>query len=190
VTSGLNLELLFRCRLIVGRYGEMDISRWWNTSGVLSELGSKVAARGLPRTEFYSRARVLFAVASYRTREYFCPPGSFSIWLMPPSVEQALDETMIRWVHEGRSWPEILVLLDSLKKDGLTQTLQNAGVLTDATLNTVSNLKPGPEGKSIRVPDVISLADETVRVLAAAFVHSKSGALLVPMVSVTGGAGL
>jgi D-arabinose 1-dehydrogenase-like Zn-dependent alcohol dehydrogenase len=28
----LNLDLLFRCRLIVGRYREMDISRWWKTS--------------------------------------------------------------------------------------------------------------------------------------------------------------
>jgi hypothetical protein len=36
-------------------------------------VGSKIASRGLPRTEFCSRARLLFAVASYRTREYFSP---------------------------------------------------------------------------------------------------------------------
>jgi hypothetical protein len=190
VTISLNLDLLFRCRLIVGRYGEMDISRWWNTSGVLSDLGSKVAARGMPRTEFYGRARLLSAVASYRTREYFSPPGSSSLWLMPPSVEQALDEAMIGWAHESRSWPDVLVLLEYLKEKGLSQTLKNAGILTDATLDTVSNLKLGPDGKSVRLSDVISLTDETIRVLAGAFVHSKPGALLVPTVSVTGGAGL
>jgi hypothetical protein len=168
----------------------MDISRWWNTSGILSGLGANVVARGMPRTEFYSRARLLFAVVSYRIREHFSPAGSFSLWLMPPSVEHALDERMIGWVHEGRSWPDILALLDSLKKDGLSQTLENAGVLTADILGTVSRLKPGPDGKSVRLPDVVDLTDETVRILAAGFVHSKLGALLVPTVSVTGGAGI
>jgi hypothetical protein len=133
---------------------------------------------------------LLFAVASYRTREYFSPPGSFSLWLMPPSVEQALDETMIGWAHEGRSWPDVLALLECLKREGLSQSLKNAGVLTNAALDTVSKLKLGPEGKSVRLSDVVSLTDEAVRVLAGGFVLSKPGALLVPTVSVTGSAGL
>jgi hypothetical protein len=81
--SGLNPEILFKCRLIVGRYGEMDIARWWNTTGILSALGAKVALRGLPRIEFFGRARVLFAVASQRTREYFSPPECFTLWSPP-----------------------------------------------------------------------------------------------------------
>ena len=84
--SGLNPEILFKCRLIVGRYGEMDIARWWNTIGILSALGAKVALRGLPRTEFFGRARVLFAVASQRTREYFSPPECFTLWSLPPRL--------------------------------------------------------------------------------------------------------
>ena len=72
--SRLNPDILFRCRLIVGRYGEMDIAKWWNTSGILSPLGRKVASRGLPRTEFFSRARALFAVAAHRTQVFFSPP--------------------------------------------------------------------------------------------------------------------
>jgi hypothetical protein len=128
---------------------------------------------------------LIFAVAAQRTREYFSPPGSFSLWLMPPTVEHALDETMIRWAHEGRSWPEVPVLLDSLKKEGLSQTLKRAGVLTDGALDIVSKLKLGPEEKSVRLSPVVRLTDETVAVLTGGFVHSKPEKLLLPTVSVT-----
>ena len=104
---------------------------------------------------------------------------------MPPTVEHALDETMIRWAHEGRSWPEVPVLLDSLKKEGLSQTLKRAGVLTDGALDIVSKLKLGPEEKSVRLSPVVRLTDETVAVLTGGFVHSKPEKLLLPTVSVT-----
>jgi len=124
--SELNPELLFQCRLIIGRYGEMDIARWWNTSGILSSLASKVASRGMPRTEFYARSRALFAVAAQRTRQYFSPPECFTLWFLPPSVENVLDEAMIRWAHEGRSWPAIEDALAGLKLGGIDSALQRA----------------------------------------------------------------
>ena len=94
--SRLNPEILFRCRLIVGRYGEMDIAKWWNTSGILSPLGRKVASRGLPRTEFYGRARAIFVVAAHRTQVFFSPPNSYTLWSLPPLVENALDDAGAR----------------------------------------------------------------------------------------------
>jgi hypothetical protein len=109
------------------------------------------------------------------------------LWHMPSSVEQELDDTMIGWAHGGRSWPDVPALLEGAKKESLGQTLKNAGVLTDDTLEAACKLKLGPEGKSVRLPDVVSITDETVRVLAAGFVRGKSGTLLLPMVSVTGG---
>jgi hypothetical protein len=182
----LNPELLFTARLIVGRYGEMDIARWWNTSGILSSLGSKVASRGLPRTEFYGRARVLFAVAQQRTRQYFSPPESFTLWSLPPSVENALDEAMIRWAHEGRSWPVIEEVLSGLKLGGIEQALQIAHVASDQIKSLVPKLKAGQEGKSILLPQSSKITDETVALLAAAFSRSKPEPLLLPIVPVKG----
>jgi hypothetical protein len=183
----LNPELLFKSRLIVGRYGEMDIARWWNTSSILSSLGSKVASRGLPRTEFYGRARVLFAVASQRTRQYFSPSGSVTLWSLPPSIENALDEAMIRWAHEGRSWPVVEEALVGLKVGGIEQALQSADVAPEQVRGLVPKLKAGPEGKSILLPQSRKITDETVSLLAAAFSRSKPESLLLPIVSVKGG---
>lgn len=183
----LNTEILFKCRLIVGRYGEMDIARWWNTSGILSSLGAKVASRGLPRTEFYGRARTLFAVASQRTRQFFSPPESFTLWSLPPAVENALDEAMIRWAHEGRAWPEIEEVLSGLNLGGLEGALQCASVATEQVISLVPKLKVGQEGKSIVLPQTTRITDETVALLAAAFSRSKPESLLLPIVSLKGG---
>jgi hypothetical protein len=185
--SGLNPEILFKCRLIVGRYGEMDIARWWNTTGILSTLGSKVASRGLPRTEFYGRARVLFAVASQRTREYFSPPQCFTLWSLPPSVENTLDEAVIRWAHEGRSWPVIENAHAGLKLGGIDQALQSVDIAPAQIRSSVAKLKAGPEGKSIRLAEISRITDETVALLAAAFSRSKPVALILPVVPVKGG---
>jgi hypothetical protein len=183
----LNPELLFKCRLIVGRYGEMDIARWWNTSGIMSGLGAKVASRGLPRTEFYGRARALFAVASHRTQEFFSPPGSCTLWSMPPSVENALDEAMIRWAHEGRNWPEVEGAVAELKPGTLGQGLRKADLLSEETAGLIERLKNGPEGKSIRLPDASLITDDTVTLLAAAFTRSSGDSLRLPVVVVKGG---
>lgn len=184
--SGLNLEALFKYRLIVGRYGEMDVARWWNTSGILSALGSKVASRGLPRTEFYGRARVLFAVASQRTREYFSPPESFTLWSLPSSIENSLDEAMIHWAHAGRSWPVIEEELAGLKIGKIEQALQRADVPSELFNGSVQKLKTGPEGKSVLLPQSTTFTDETVALLAAAFSRSKPETLLLPIVHVKG----
>ena len=185
--SKVNPEQLFKSRIIIGRYGEMDIARWWNTSGILSSLGSKVASRGLPRTEFYGRARVLFAVAAQRTRQYFSPPEAFTLWSLPPSVENALDEAMIRWAHEGRSWPVVEEALAGLKLGGIEQALQSADVAPDHISGLVPKLKAGPEGKSILLPQSSKIMDETVALLAAAFSRSRPESLLLPIVPVKGG---
>jgi len=183
----LNPELLFKCRLIVGRYGEMDIARWWNTSGILSVLGSKVASRGLPRTDFYGRARALFAVATHRTRELFSLPSSYTLWSLPPAVENALDEAMIRWAHENRSWPDIEEVLAELKPGGLEPSLRKAELVSEHIASVLSRLKTGPEGKSIRLPKTDEITNETVALLAAAFSRSSPESLLLPVAPTKGG---
>ena len=181
----MNTDILFKCRLIVGRYGEMDLAKWWNTTGILSQLGSKVASRGLPRTEFYGRVRALFEVAAHRTRSFFSPPGSLTLWSLPPHIENALDEAMIGWAHEGRTWPETEKLLADLKIGGLEAALLAAEVLPSSA--ALARLKPGPEGKSIRMPELAVVTDESVMLLAAAFSRGSLDSLLLPVVTMKGG---
>jgi hypothetical protein len=43
-----------------GRNGETDIARWWNTSGILAALRSKVASRGLQNSHDQRHRRINF----------------------------------------------------------------------------------------------------------------------------------
>jgi hypothetical protein len=39
LTSILNFDRLLKLRLVVARYGEMDMARWWNIQGMLGLIG-------------------------------------------------------------------------------------------------------------------------------------------------------
>src|SRR5262245_31083213 len=92
----VDLDLLFKLRLVVARFGEMDIAKWWNTKGQLGPLGTAALRRGMPRTHRFAQARSVFAVASHRCAEVFNPPGCVTLWRLPESIEEAFDA---RWEH-------------------------------------------------------------------------------------------
>lgn len=46
----VDLNRLFKLRLVVARHGEMDVARWWNSKGMLGRYGAAVLTRGFPRT--------------------------------------------------------------------------------------------------------------------------------------------
>lgn len=60
----VDLERLLKLRLAVARIGEMDVARWWNTSGQVGSLGAKVLSRGMPRTHRFAQARSVFSQAT------------------------------------------------------------------------------------------------------------------------------
>src|ERR1019366_7161493 len=58
--SLVNLDRLFKLRLIVARFGEKDNASWWKTDGLLGPLGASVMKRGFPRTHRFAQARAVF----------------------------------------------------------------------------------------------------------------------------------
>src|ERR1700681_3139096 len=81
--SSIDLDRVFRLRLVVARFGEMDLARWWNTRGQLGRLGSAALRRGFPRTHHFAQARSVCAVAAHRCREIFDPPDCVTLWQLP-----------------------------------------------------------------------------------------------------------
>lgn len=73
-------------RLVVARFGEMDLAKWWNTRGQLGRLGAAALRRGFPRTHRFAQARSVFAVAAHRCTEVFEPPGCVTLWRLPEAV--------------------------------------------------------------------------------------------------------
>jgi hypothetical protein len=52
----IDLDRLLKLRLVVARFGEMDLARWWNTKGQLGRLGFAALRRGFPRTHYFAHA--------------------------------------------------------------------------------------------------------------------------------------
>ena len=64
--AAIDLDRLLKLRLVVARFGEMDLAQWWNTKGQLGPTGAMALRRGFPRTFRFAAARSVFAVAAHR----------------------------------------------------------------------------------------------------------------------------
>src|SRR5215467_9047757 len=92
--SAIDLDQLLRLRLVVARFGEMDLARWWNTKGQLGRLGAVTLRRGFPRTYRFAQARSVFAVAAHRCAEVFDPPDCVTLWRLSEAFEEEFEQ---RW---------------------------------------------------------------------------------------------
>jgi len=78
---------LFKLRMVVARYGEMDAARWWNTQGILGRYGAMALGRGFPRTHRFAQAGIAFSVAAHRCREVYDSPAALTLWNLPAETE-------------------------------------------------------------------------------------------------------
>ena len=99
-----DLDRLLKLRLVVGRFGEMDIARWWNTNGQLGRLGTSALRRGFPRTHYFAQARTVFAAAAQRCSEVFDPPGCVTLWRLPEAIEEEFDARWEHWLDSATQW--------------------------------------------------------------------------------------
>ena len=83
----LELDQLLKLGLVVARFGEMDLAKWWNTKGQLGPLGTAALRRGFPRTHRFAQARSVFAVVAHRCTEIFERPLSVTLWRLPELIE-------------------------------------------------------------------------------------------------------
>lgn len=98
----IDLDRLPKLRLVVARFGEMDLLKWWNTKGQLGRYGAAALRRGFPRTHHFAQALSVFAVAGHRCAEWFNPPGCVT----PRDVAKVLNR---RFDPDGRDRPLALL---------------------------------------------------------------------------------
>src|SRR3954471_18934931 len=103
-THAIDLDRLLKLRLVVARFGEMDLARWWNTKGQLGGLGAAALRRGFPRTHRFAQARSVFAVAAHRSAEVFDRPDCVTLWRLPEPVEEELDLRWEHWLDHAEEW--------------------------------------------------------------------------------------
>jgi hypothetical protein len=178
--ESLDLERLLRLRVVVGRIGEMDRAKWWNTRGQLGPLGAAAIRRGLPRTHYFAQARSVFAVASQRCSEVFNPPRSVTLWRLPAPYEAAFDARWEHWLNTANDWSAFFARVEALDGSDLVPALQALQLVDDADLVVLAGLKTSAEGRAVLLTEPFRATDADITLLALGFGRGRVGVVAVP----------
>ena len=180
LASILDFDRLLKLRLVVARYGEMDVARWWNTQGMLGRRGAVVVKRGFPATHYFAQARVVFAVARSRCNELFSPPGCMTLWNLPAEVEDQFEAHWPGWLDQSDKWIEVFEPLASLTGDDLLQALGQFELVSQAQIEVVTKLRRSAENRAVPLPGTYTPNDEVMTLLAAGFSRGDPGNPAIP----------
>ncbi len=179
MSAHVDYARLFKLRLVVARAGEMDLRGWWNTNGVLGQLGRSVYPRGFPRTAPFAQARVVFAVARARTREVWSPRGCVTLWNLPPEVEAAFEDHWQGWADAPEVWAPIFEALIASRGD-LLDELRAVDAISASQAEAARDLKRSVDGRAVLLPGVRAVDDETLALLAAGFFRGEKNTPAIP----------
>ncbi len=180
----IDTDHILALRLAVARFGEMDRFKWWNTNGMLGQIGELVASRGFPKTQSFARARVVFAVASNRSDEIFNPPDSFTLWRLPSEIEERIDERWAESLDTPEHWLDLLSKINSEMVDGrdLLDALSNLNLISQETSEYVKRLRRSDDNRSVHIKQTGKTAGNAIEILASAFNCGEQGKLAVPFI--------
>ncbi|MFL5345608.1 MAG: BrxE family protein [Hyalangium sp.] len=176
----IDLDRLLKLRLLVARFGEMDLVKWWNTKGQLGRLGAAALRRGFPRTHRFAQARSVFAVAAHRCTEVFDPPGCVTLWRLPEATEEEFDARWEYWLDNASDWTAFFEKLESIQGNELIAILRAFEVVSDRDLDAYARLRRSAEGRAVPLPGLFSGTDDDVALLALGFARGEPSALAVP----------
>jgi len=176
----LNFDRLLKLRLIVARFGEMDISKWWNTRGQLGRLGTAAIRRGFPRTHYFAQARSVFAVAAHRCREIFDPPDSVTLWRLPEAIEEEFEAKWEYWLDQANEWHPFFHRLETLQEHDLKVALHAFEAVTNHELELSSRLRRSTGGHTVPLSEPFSGTDQDIALLALGFARGETGSIVVP----------
>lgn len=178
--SPIDFDRLFKLRLVVGRHGEMDAAKWWNTQGMLGRRGAVVLKRGFPSTHYFVQARIVFEVAKSRCHELFDPPGCMTLWSLPAEVEEQFQEHWQGWLDETDKWAPVFQTVERQTGEDLLKSLSALGLLSQAQLETVSTLYRSAENRAVSLPGMHQPTDDVITLLAAGFARGEVGNPAIP----------
>jgi hypothetical protein len=176
----MDLDLLLKLRLVVGRFGEMDLAKWWNTKGQLGKYGQAALLRGFPRTHAFAQARSVFAVAAQRCKEVFDPPDSATLWRLDEQTEEAFDSKWERWLDHASEWRNFFEDVQAISATDLAGILKHFGLIETSHTETLAKMRRSAEGRAVPLSQSYAATDEHITLLALGFARGEAGALAVP----------
>src|SRR5258706_12309643 len=178
--SDLDLEWLLKLRATVARVGEMDLARWWNSTGQLGPQGASVLRRGFPRTHHFAQARSVFMVAAARCAQIFDPPGSVTLWRLTDPIEERLETVWEGWLDDAKSWRPFFECIAGIKAADLSASLIDLDLVTTDEVAATRSLKQSSHGRSMQMPGFFDGSRKSVVLLALSFGYGSPGNLVVP----------
>ena len=181
----VDLERVFKLRLVIARLGEMDNAGWWNTKGLLGAGGAFVFRRGFPTTHAFAQARTVFAVAAGRCRELFDAPGCITLWHLPAAMEEQFEDHWQSWLDEIDRWRPFFAEAAGLRGRDVFGALRALELIGEREIGIVNRLASPVGNPSLRLPNAGSKAEvesEAITLMAAAFARSEPGKLAVPYI--------
>ena len=176
----IDVDRLMKLRLVVARFGEMDLGRWWNTAGQLGRLGTAALRRGFPRTHSFAQARSVFAVAAHRCAEVFDPPECVTLWRLTESVEEDFDARWEHWLDNGQDWAPLFQTLQTLENVDLLASFRSFELVSETDIERFGRLRRSAEGRAVPLPGAFAGTNEDITLLALGFARGEPGALAVP----------
>ena len=181
VQSSINIDRLLKLRLVVARFGEMDIARWWNTKSQLGRLGTAALRRGFPRTHYFAQARSVFAVAAHRCTEVFDPPDCVTLWRLTARLEEEFDARWEHWLDHAATWEAFFQKMEGLNTNNdLLGSLRALEGISDHETEMATRLRRSAEGRAVLVPGEFTGSDADIVQLALGFARGEVAALAVP----------
>jgi hypothetical protein len=180
MAASIDLDHLLKLRVLVARFGEMDLAKWWNTKSQLGRLGAAALRRGFPRTYRFAQARSVFAVAAYRCSEKFDPPNCVTLWRLPELTEEEFDARWEYWIDNASEWTAFFEKIENLQGNDLATILRTFDVVTDQDLDAYSKLRRAAEGRAVPLAGSFSSTRADVALLALGFARGEPNALAVP----------
>lgn len=175
----LDFKLLFKLRLVVARFGEMDKAGWWNTKEVLGPTGRIVYQRGFPRTHHFTRARVVFTVARERTQQLLKRPAALTLWRLTPTIDDQFEARWHDWLNETSEWQPFFDKVEALGREDLPTILGALELVSATVLDAAAQL--GHKDGAAQISGA-TITTTTIESLAAAYCLGKPGRPVVPFI--------
>ncbi len=179
-SDSIDFDRLMKLRLVVARYGEMDMARWWNTQGQLGKYGASSLRRGFPRTHHFAQARSVFAVAANRCMQLFDPPRCVTLWRLPEPIEEEFEVRWEHWLDHADDWKPFFDRLAVFDAKDLVAALNDFVSMSAVESDRYSRLRRSAEGRAVPLPEVFAGTNEDVALLALGFDRGETGAPSVP----------
>ncbi|MFM7202023.1 MAG: BrxE family protein [Myxococcota bacterium] len=179
-TTALNLDQLLKLRLVVARFGELELARWWNSKGQLGPYGAMALKRGFPRTHHFAQARSVFAVAAARCTELFDPPDCVTLWRLTDAIEEHFDARWEHWLDHAFEWTPFFERLKSLPSTDLVAVLRDFDLVDEQDLNAYAKLRRSAEGRAVPIATPFSGSNRDITLLALGFARGEPAAPAVP----------